>query len=220
MIASIISLIVIFSIFSYWSFYLQSPYAKIVMPVAIFFAFAIFILKYIGERSINKFLMFENGRKGEYAVCDELEKLPEEYSIFRNIRFENRGDIDLVVSGPTGVFAIEVKSHKGNIFFNFKDQQLERNHKTLEKNFIGQARAGALSLKTFLSQGVEMRDLFIDALLVFSDEKTKLCFSSVVAPNIQIIKRESLNDVILSSCVKLTEAQLLVMNGKLLELVR
>ena len=190
------------------------------MPVAIFFAFAIFILKYIGERSINKFLMFENGQKGEYAVCDELEKLPEEYSIFRNIKFEGCGDIDLVVCGPTGIFAIEVKSHKGNFYYNAKSQTLERNHKFLEKNFIGQAKAGVLSLKICLAKEEKLKDLFVDAVLVFSDEKTELCFSSNVAPQLQILKKESLNDLILDNIYKFPNQQLSLVNERLLELVK
>ena len=205
--------------------YFSLNFSKQQSLIAAFFIIAIYAAAFYciqkkGDAYILEFKNYLQGRNGEYSVCDELEKLPKEYSIFRNIRFENRGDIDLVVSGPTGVFAIEVKSHKGNLYYSAKSQTLERNHKPLEKNVIGQAKAGALNLKAYLSKVEGLKNLFVDAVLVFSAEKAELCFSSAVASHLQIVKKESLNNMILCSGAMLSEEQLSFVNGKLLELVR
>lgn len=215
MVASVLMIVMLFSIFAYWNFYFQESGNEILGQVAVIFVVVILISKYIGERSLNKSIMFGNGRSGEYAVCDELKKLPDQYVIFRNIKFENRGDIDLVVTGPSGIFAIEVKSHKGNIYFNPNCQKLERNHKALEKDFMGQAKAGAFSLKKRLTRETGVVALFVDAVLVFSNKNVNLRFPSDIASNIQIVKKESLNNLIISNIRKITEQQLLLVNEKL-----
>ncbi|MBP2045184.1 nuclease-related domain-containing protein [Methanobacterium aggregans] len=53
------------------------------------------------------------GAKGERTVSKELQKLPESYYIFNDVTPPgNRGNIDHVVVGPTGIFVIETKNYR------------------------------------------------------------------------------------------------------------
>jgi hypothetical protein len=190
------------------------------IPAAVIFLILYFFVKSKSEKLLNKSINFSHGRNGEYDVCDELEKLPEAYSIFRNVKIGNYGDIDLVVTGPTGIFTIEVKSHKGNVYFNSTSQRLERGRKPFEKNFIGQAKSEAYNLKNYLTQDGVIKFVFVNAALVFSNDKANLNFYSNVAPQIQIVKKESLNNLIINnSSTILGNDQLLIINNKLLALL-
>ncbi|NTU66874.1 MAG: NERD domain-containing protein [Candidatus Moranbacteria bacterium] len=62
---------------------------------------------------------YKQGGKGEGAIYYELLKLSDNYLVFQDVKFPTKDfNIDFVVVGPTGIFAIEVKSHKGIIGFN------------------------------------------------------------------------------------------------------
>jgi len=94
------------------------------------------------------------GAGGEREVATILKTLPDDFVVFQNVLIGRHLDIDLVVLGPTGVYAIEVKSH--------------RKYKTSEfgKDFIAQTFNEAMGLKACLKRsGI---DQYVNAVLVFS----------------------------------------------------
>ena len=58
------------------------------------------------------------GLSGEQMAVSLVRRLPDTYTVFRNLTVEYEGktsEMDLVVVGPSGVFVIEVKNHNGTI---------------------------------------------------------------------------------------------------------
>lgn len=97
------------------------------------------------------------GRQGEERLAIFLEThLSDEWSLFRNIVLpDGRGDLDGVLAGPGGVYALEVKTYLGQ-FRNVGDIWYQRNARgeweTLRMNPTRQARRNEERLRLFLSQ--------------------------------------------------------------------
>ena len=109
---------------------------------------------------------FHRGWGGEVDIKNELKGLSDDFSVFRSIRFGNRGDVDLVVVGPTGVFAVEVKSHRGDIGFN--GRYLTNNGRQFDKDFLGQAKGEAIQVSDFLMKKLGVK-IFVKPILVFAN---------------------------------------------------
>lgn len=166
------------------------------------FAFcSYFLYKYFDIRG-DKFF---NGRRGEWEVYIELLKLTDDFIIIQDVKKQNGGNIDFVVLGPTGIFAIEVKSHSGIIEFN---GELLRNGKPFkEKNILKQAKSGALALRENLNNEVS----FIYPVIVFSNNYAKVNFGFHQQENVTVVQKQYLNNLInsfpatfsLEMCLKL-----------------
>ena len=93
------------------------------------------------------------GAAGEEDAAALLSNLPDEYTVFRNAVAAGL-EIDFIVVGPTGVFAIEVKAYSGTLLGDYSEQQWlkrKRSHmgNVYEKdvpNPLLQARRGAAAL--------------------------------------------------------------------------
>ncbi len=155
---------------------LFKPEAPLIVVVSMFLIYILAIL-FIRESDIflkisNK---FSRGRHGEGAIWYELKKLPHIYSVFQDVKFgENEGNIDFVVLGPTGIFAVEVKSHAG--FIDFNGEELTLNGKIFpEKDILKQVEHEVMKLHEYLQKSVTEK-LFVKSTLVFSNKKTRMKF--------------------------------------------
>lgn len=94
------------------------------------------------------------GAKGEKSVVNKLNELPKEYFIFNDLKIPSlKGNIDHVVIGPTGVFALETKNYSNNYTINGDEWTLYRRQDKIIHNDPGkQARRNAVGLMTYLSQ--------------------------------------------------------------------
>jgi len=109
---------------------------------------------------------FYRGRKGEGAVWYKLKELSDEYSVFQDIKLNsNAGNIDFAILGPGGVYALEVKSHSGNVDFN--GAELTHNGKPFEKDFLKQAKSEALQIHNFIKGKLNL-DIYVKPVIVFS----------------------------------------------------
>lgn len=148
---SIILLLVLSgALLAYW---LSSDVGIILGILLIFFAVFIFLRFFKLNNSLNK---NERGSDAEKEVSKILGELSDRYTIFHNVLIKPGLDIDLVLVGPKGVFAIEVKSHK-----NINSDSW--------KKFINQAFAEAKSLKEYLKQN--QIDVYVQSVLVYSRVK-------------------------------------------------
>lgn len=91
-------------------------------------------------------LSYRAGFLGEYQVAIELEGLPAAFTVFNNVNTE-RGNLDHVVVGPTGLFAIETKNWRGHITAT-ADGELLKNGKP----------ATAPHVRRFVSRAMMVRD--------------------------------------------------------------
>ena len=163
----------------------------------------IYILyKYFDKRYIK----FNQGKKGEGSVCYELHKLSDDYLVFQDINLAGHGNIDFVVVGPSGIFTVEVKSHKGVIGFN--GTELTKNgHTFKERNFLDQAMAETLSVNSFLKNQIRV-DFFVEPVIVFSSFLARLKFSFNKQKNVYVINKRILIKLILSQPKLLSTEQI------------
>ena len=105
---------------------------------------------------------WQKGFEGEAIVSRTLSRLePFGYQLIDDVAIE-RGNVDHVIVGPTGVFAIETKNHPGRL--EVRDGILRRDG--LEcTNFTGQAVRGAMAVRALT------RANWVEALLVFPNAR-------------------------------------------------
>jgi hypothetical protein len=100
------------------------------------------------------------GIMGEQAVAEALRDLPSSYWVVHGVA-TGHGDVDHVVIGPTGVFAIETKAWEGN-FYRSRGQ-LYCNGQPAE-HVLRQARGAAGNIRQLLlDHGI---DEWVDAVVV------------------------------------------------------
>lgn len=74
-------------------------------------------------------------------------------------------------SGPAGIFALETKSHRGQV--TFQDDQLMLGGRPLEKNMLAQSYAEAMALKGYLRKATG-KDFSVTPVLVFASAFVKV----------------------------------------------
>jgi len=111
-------------------------------------------LDWIISKLDTKIDAYRKGEAGEDAVVEKARRaLDGNWTLFRNVVLPGRkSDIDIILVGPPGVWAIEVKTLSGK-FKVVGDVWLAKSGKAWEairKDPARQARRGALALKQFL----------------------------------------------------------------------
>jgi len=148
---------------------------------------------------------FSKGRKSEEIILNELSKLPDDYVILQGLEIKG-GDIDFTVVGPTGIFAIDAKSHSGEITFNGKE--LLRDNASFEKNILSQSKNEALRLQKIILERTD-RKYFVTPVIVFSSPFARLKFGSKPVENVLIIGKEFLNKAIMEKSPDLSPKEVL-----------
>jgi hypothetical protein len=128
-------------------------------------------------KSIDK--RIDNYRKGEEGEDRVVEKVRQvldgEWVLFRNVVLpgRRRADLDIVLVGPAGVWALEVKTLSGE-FRNIGETwewRAGKKWKPVTKNPSRQAKKGAVALKQFLmADGVKT---FVPAAVVWANGDTR-----------------------------------------------
>jgi len=139
------------------------------------------------------------GIYGEAVVSRELRRLPDGYAVFRGLLVNEHQDIDCAVIGPNGVFAVEVKSHKGTI--GFDGEQLTRNGRRFEKDFFRETMSEAVGLRALLARAAKL-DIFVEPVIVFSSTAAAVRLGPDKIKNCYVIGKDRLNELIMgaSSC--------------------
>lgn len=129
---------------------------------AVFLAFGLlFVLqRHAGEGRVLDPERLRRGIRGEEAVAEVLAALPSSYWVLHSLS-TGHGDVDHVVIGPTGVFALETKAWEGT-FYRSRGR-LFSNGKPAE-HVLRQARAAAAQIRQLLlDAGI---DLWVEAVVV------------------------------------------------------
>src|SRR5579871_6803396 len=140
---------------AFWLTKTKNIYAGLVVLFfgGVLFAIADFVFKRISQN--------DQGQDGEFEI---LGMLSSDYIVFQNVPIKKNLDIDLVLVGPTGIYAIEVKSHRR--FFQGTNGQ----------DFIGQTLRETLALQEHLQKsGI---NLYVKGVLVFSRAFVKFGFTA------------------------------------------
>ena len=142
---------------------------------------------------------FQKGLKGEGKVYFTLNKLNNDYTVFQDIVLGEFGNIDFVVTGPTGVLAVEVKNISGKIETTQDENNLIINGKELPFNPLNQTYAGAKELEKVVNQPVT-------PVVVFSG-KVKLHFGYNKVKGVYVIGLKWLLDLVKKTHQQLSAAE-------------
>jgi Ca2+/Na+ antiporter len=128
----------------------QGSMGRSSLPIGMLVLMAVCVIafKLVQKRSDQA----ERGADAEVAVAHLLRTLPKEYYVFHDLGFEGF-NIDHVVIGPTGVFTVETKSHRGKV--SAGGETLRLNGRPFEKPILNQAWSEAFSLRDRLPQIAE-----------------------------------------------------------------
>jgi len=123
--------------------------------------------------AIYPFMNYRSGSIGEKKVAEILAAtLSSEYSLFNDVTLTNmkRGNIDHIVVGPTGVFAIETKNNKGQISYYGDSWE------GIKGRPSAQARINAVRIRDILknSEGFKHRTPLVQSIVVFSNRGVRL----------------------------------------------
>jgi hypothetical protein len=120
---------------------------------------------YLRHGPLSHFETFQVGAAGEDSVAQTiLDVLDERWTMFRNLDLpnSNNGDIDIVLVGPGGIWAIEVKTYTGNYRVENGRYYKETRNGYWHKDRRGpgaQVRTNAATLCNYLKQqGINYRN--------------------------------------------------------------
>jgi len=168
-------------------------------PLLLFYPFYISIL--IGIlmflEGFNLYKRWSKGSKGEKLVAHELNELPEDYYVFNDLMIPTlRGNIDHVVIGPTGIYALETKNYSTNYTINGDDwTQYRRPDKIIRKDPGKQAIRSAKGLKKYLAQKGLRGLKWVNALVVLINDDTYEI--KTIPKNYYVLNHSLLNDFII-----------------------
>ena len=137
------------------------------------------------------------GRWGEISIKEVLKELPSDYAVYEGVVTEaDKGDIDYVVVGPTGVFTVEVKAHKGEVAYNGFGITLD-GRPFPDKNVLRQMHGETHGLKIFLQERVHA-DFYVRPILVFANDRARVDIGSSPVQNVNVVHKDGLIQLILS----------------------
>lgn len=127
------------------------------------------VISWYAYNRMNDFAL-NKGLDGEYEVLKVLRTLPEEYLRIRDFKLGKSGNIDFIVVGPTGVWAIEVKNHKTKNITIVNDELYGDGFSIDELR--KQTYSGAKVLQDYLNS----QNIFcpVNPLLVFTNPETEI----------------------------------------------
>ena len=126
------------------------------------------------EKQVEEYRRGEEGE--EKTIQMILQALDGNWSVFRNLQLpgRNKGDLDIVLVGPPGVWVLEVKNLRGS-YRNIGDRWEYRQGKSWKKakaNPSQQAFKNAIRLKDNLKS--ENIKVFVNAVVVWANEESWL----------------------------------------------
>lgn len=152
----------------------------------------IILAKYFEKQSDNYF----TGDDGELEIEKILKQLPDEYIIIPDIKKTKGGNIDFVVVGPTGIFALEVKNPSHATAIGFNGTALTFNGKPCKKDPLKQALRSATGLGKDLQKELNDPHIFVNAVVVFANHGFLHFGLKKVYKNARIIGKEFLIELL------------------------
>ncbi len=151
---------------------------------------------------------FHKGHTGEGRAWYLLKKLPDSFHVFQGVKEIERlwGDIDFVVVGPTGVYTVEIKSHRGII--RFDGSELTRDWwKFKKKDFLKQAKGQAYAISELIKTKIE-KSVWVSPLVVFTSSMTRINIDRKEVLGVHILRGNDLVQFIKSQPIILDDAEL------------
>jgi hypothetical protein len=169
---------------------LASPESTVAFFVVLFGLASVLVLSHFGIDRIFKRLdqqieAYRKGEEGEERVVEKARQaLDGGWTVFRNVILpgRRRADLDIVLVGPSGVWAVEVKTLGGeyrNIGEAWQYRATSR-WRRMTKSPSRQARDGAIALKQFLrADGITT---YVPAVVAWADEGGHISIEDPTVP--------------------------------------
>jgi hypothetical protein len=130
------------------------------------------ILLSVGSKEWKRGISFRRGIQGERKVSEKLQYLSDEFYVLNDLALRPRsGNINHVVLGPTGIFAIETKHRTETI--QSHNPGKDTSPRSPVRVVIEQAKSRARLLYVYLRKHmghVFRRGAFVQPLVVFTDD--------------------------------------------------
>jgi hypothetical protein len=167
----------------------------VVLAIVVFGGWAIAsIPDQITKRLEKQIEEHRRGQEGEDSVAQLMaQALDGNWHIFRNISLpgRNKGDLDLVLVGPPGVWALEVKNLRGE-YHNIGETwewKNGKNWKAARGNPSRQANNSAYRLKNFLK--ADNVNVFVNTVVVWANPESPLLVEN---PSVAVWRYDRLPD--------------------------
>lgn len=121
---------------------------------------------------------YESGAQGENMVSKELARFPNDYYVINDLKTDF-GNLDHVVIGPTGVYAIDAKNWRGIVSPDGKGELLNNGKSTSKeevKKFVGRVMGIKEKVMTLASTNdsyFRTNEPFFKALFVFTSARVE-----------------------------------------------
>ncbi len=139
-------------------------------PLLLSLALLLWLWQYIHEL-LEELRYFQQGQQGEIMAARLLRQgLNGLWILFRNVRLPGQHeDIDLVLLGPPGIFAVEVKAYSGHYAYRgqFWFQRAVVGWHRLRRNPGKQARANAGQLHAYIAHTLG-RDIWVEPRVLWA----------------------------------------------------
>jgi len=156
-----------------------------VIFVGVLVALAVLVPQLVFKRFDRQIESYRRGQKGEERVVEKvLRALDGNWVLFRNIRLpgRSRADLDIVLVGPPGVWAIEVKSFGGSYRNLGEDWEyrIGGGWIRMRKSPSRQAVKGAASLSGFLrADGIKV---FVSPAIAWANDEIHPAVDNPIVP--------------------------------------
>lgn len=179
----------------------------LILPALLFFLLGLVSSSFVAYFVAFLFLIaslvvFENhttwgiGAQGEEKVAESLSHLDESYYVVHDVVLPGmvKENIDHVVLGPNGIFAVETKNHKGYITCqgDWWNQRKIGRRGTPYLGDIGspskQVKRKAALLNRFIQNHLKT-NLYINGIVVFTNEEAKL---KIINPTVAVVRTQEL----------------------------
>jgi hypothetical protein len=178
---------------------LNKPYGWLVLSISLLILVGTFVILVVIpnliilrlEKSFNEYRFGELGEEKIFQII--LQVLDGTWSVYRNIDLpgRNKGDFDIILVGPPGVWVLEVKNYHGQ-YRNIGEKWeifKKKSWKTAFSSPSRQAHKNAARLGNFLK--ADHIDTFVNAAVVWANEESPLFVEN---PTVVVWKFEDLAD--------------------------
>jgi hypothetical protein len=160
----------------------STPFGLLVLAIVLIMmllvvGLLVFIPDQIGKRLDKQIEAFQLGEEGEERTVQMIvQALDGNWSLFRNVSLpgRNKGDLDIVLVGPPGVWVLEVKNLRG-VYRNIGETweiRHGKNWKTSLANPSRQAKDNAVRLGDFLK--ADHLKIWVNPAVVWANEESPL----------------------------------------------
>lgn len=133
--------------------------------VIVFIPTLIWLRRYV-DAQVKQMAIEQRAAKGEVRIAAFLEDLPDSYLVFNDVDFaDSYGNIDHIVIGPKGFFAIDAKNWRGIVSSDGKGE-LRLNGSPTGKPHVRQFTRRVMELKDRI-KALKRLDPYIQGLFVF-----------------------------------------------------